>query len=141
MQPDPSNDVRFGEQGALLTYGSYLRLGQLLDAQHLESDPPAHDELLFITIHQVYELWFQQLLHEAETIRDALVTTDAASGGRVAGGLRRVLLHRRLLDGSHGTDPGLLAHVVVVVLVVGSQPEVQHRSAPHGSHGVSSSGA
>ena len=56
--------VSFGEQGAQLTYGSYLRLPQLLDAQHLESDPPAHDELLFITIHQVYELWFKQLLHE-----------------------------------------------------------------------------
>jgi tryptophan 2,3-dioxygenase len=67
------NDVHFGEQGALLTYGSYLRLPQLLDSQHLESDPPAHDELLFITIHQVYELWFQQLLHEAGSVRDALL--------------------------------------------------------------------
>ena len=76
------NFVRFGEDGALLTYGSYLRLPDLLDAQHLESDPPAHDELLFITIHQVYELWFKQLLHEAETVRDALMATDAASGGR-----------------------------------------------------------
>ncbi|HEX7717010.1 MAG TPA: tryptophan 2,3-dioxygenase family protein [Marmoricola sp.] len=78
----PTNDVRFGEEGALLTYGSYLHLAELLDAQHLESDPPAHDELLFITIHQVYELWFQQLLHEAETVRDALVATRADSGGR-----------------------------------------------------------
>jgi len=64
--------VSFGEQGAQLTYGSYLRLPQLLDSQHLESDPPAHDELLFITIHQVYELWFQQLLHEAASARDAM---------------------------------------------------------------------
>jgi tryptophan 2,3-dioxygenase len=64
--------VSFGEQGAQLTYGSYLRLPQLLDAQHLESDPPAHDELLFITIHQVYELWFQQLLHEAAAVREAM---------------------------------------------------------------------
>ena len=64
--------VSFGEQGAQLTYGSYLRLPQLLDSQHLESDPPAHDELLFITIHQVYELWFQQLLHEATAARDAM---------------------------------------------------------------------
>ncbi|GAA5143213.1 tryptophan 2,3-dioxygenase family protein [Nocardioides marinquilinus] len=64
--------VRFGEQGAQLTYGSYLRLPQLLDAQHLESDPPEHDELLFITIHQVYELWFQQLLHEVTAARDAM---------------------------------------------------------------------
>ncbi len=64
--------VSFGEQGAQLTYGSYLRLPQLLDSQHLESDPPAHDELLFITIHQVYELWFKQLLHEAAAARDAM---------------------------------------------------------------------
>ncbi|MGZ6677883.1 MAG: tryptophan 2,3-dioxygenase family protein [Nocardioides sp.] len=64
--------VSFGEQGAQLTYGSYLRLPQLLDAQHLESDPPAHDELLFITIHQVYELWFKQLLHEVTAARDAM---------------------------------------------------------------------
>jgi tryptophan 2,3-dioxygenase len=65
-------DVNFGEQGAKLTYGSYLHLAELLSAQRLESNPPAHDELLFITIHQVYELWFQQLLHEAETARDAM---------------------------------------------------------------------
>jgi tryptophan 2,3-dioxygenase len=64
--------VSFGEQGAQLTYGSYLRLPQLLDSQHLESDPPAHDELLFITIHQVYELWFKQLLHEVVAARDAM---------------------------------------------------------------------
>jgi tryptophan 2,3-dioxygenase len=64
--------VSFGEQGAQLTYGSYLRLPQLLDSQHLESDPPAHDELLFITIHQVYELWFKQLLHEGVAARDAM---------------------------------------------------------------------
>src|SRR3954467_4842745 len=74
--------VSFGEEGSKLTYGSYLRLPQLLNAQHLESDPPAHDELLFITIHQVYELWFQQLLHEAEAVRDALLaTSDHPDGG------------------------------------------------------------
>ena len=44
----------------------------MLSAQQLESDPPAHDELLFITIHQIYELWFKQLLHEASTARDAI---------------------------------------------------------------------
>ena len=66
-------EVQFGEEGARLTYGSYLQLGRLLSAQRLESDPPAHDELLFITIHQVYELWFQQLLHEATAARDAML--------------------------------------------------------------------
>ena len=66
------NSTQFGEQGARLTYGSYLQLEQLLDSQHLESSPAAHDELLFITIHQVYELWFKQLLHEATAARDAM---------------------------------------------------------------------
>ena len=64
--------VHFGEEGGRLTYGSYLRLAELLDQQRLESDPPAHDELLFITIHQAYELWFQQILHELTTARDAM---------------------------------------------------------------------
>ncbi|MGH3471967.1 MAG: tryptophan 2,3-dioxygenase family protein [Nocardioidaceae bacterium] len=69
-------DISFGEQGAKLTYGSYLELPRLLSSQNLESDPPAHDELLFITIHQVYELWFKQLLHEAETARDAMTNGE-----------------------------------------------------------------
>src|SRR6476661_2779291 len=73
--------VSFGEQGAQLTYGSYLRLPQLLDAQHLEADPPAHDELLFITIHQVYELWFKQLLHEVGAAGDAMA--GGVEGGRL----------------------------------------------------------
>ncbi|WP_343238206.1 tryptophan 2,3-dioxygenase family protein [Streptomyces sp. SID13031] len=67
-------DVHFGEEGGRLTYGSYLRLEQLLDQQRLESDPPAHDELLFITIHQVYELWFKQVLHEMTASRDAMLS-------------------------------------------------------------------
>ncbi len=70
----PEDAVQFGEQGARLTYGSYLQLERLLSAQQLESEPQAHDELLFITIHQVYELWFQQLLHEATAARDAMTS-------------------------------------------------------------------
>jgi tryptophan 2,3-dioxygenase len=69
-------DISFGEAGAKLTYGSYLQLERLLSSQRLESSPPAHDELLFITIHQVYELWFQQLLHEAETAREAMYADE-----------------------------------------------------------------
>jgi tryptophan 2,3-dioxygenase len=90
--------VSFGEQGAQLTYGSYLRLPQLLDSQHLESDPPAHDELLFITIHQVYELWFKQLLHEADSVRDALMATDAASGGRDLWFARHLLTRMHVIE-------------------------------------------
>ncbi|MGH8776471.1 MAG: tryptophan 2,3-dioxygenase [Jiangellaceae bacterium] len=62
--------ARFGEDGARLTYGSYLRLDSVLDQQRLATD--AHDELLFITIHQVYELWFKQLLFELGSARDAM---------------------------------------------------------------------
>jgi tryptophan 2,3-dioxygenase len=71
-----SSNQHFGEEGGLLSYGSYLQLDKLLSAQVLESDPPAHDELLFITIHQVYELWFKQLLHELETARDLMLKAD-----------------------------------------------------------------
>jgi len=69
-------DRHFGEQGARLTYGSYLRVAELLDQQRLESEPPAHDELLFITIHQVYELWFKQLLHELTAAREEMFSGD-----------------------------------------------------------------
>src|SRR3954468_7480279 len=69
-------DVHFGEEGGRLTYGSYLRLTELLGQQQLESDPPAHDELLFITVHQVYELWFKQVLHELTASRDAMLSGE-----------------------------------------------------------------
>ena len=52
-------------------YGEYLQLDKILNAQHPKSytlDAPAHDEMLFIIVHQVYELWFRQLLHELESI-------------------------------------------------------------------------
>ncbi len=62
----------FGEEGGRLTYGRYLRLPELLGQQVPLVDPPAHDELLFITVHQVYELWFKQLLHELAGSRDAM---------------------------------------------------------------------
>jgi tryptophan 2,3-dioxygenase len=62
----------FGEEGGRLTYGSYLHLPDLLGQQVPQVVPPAHDELLFITVHQAYELWFKQLLHELEAARDAM---------------------------------------------------------------------
>jgi tryptophan 2,3-dioxygenase len=67
----------FGEQGGLLTYGSYLRLPELLEQQVPESEPPAHDELLFITIHQVYELWFKLLLSELTDARDRMLAGES----------------------------------------------------------------
>ena len=50
----------------VLTYGSYLKIDDLLGLQTPESDPVEHDEILFIVIHQVYELWFKLLLHEID---------------------------------------------------------------------------
>jgi tryptophan 2,3-dioxygenase len=65
-------DRSFGEEGGLLSYGSYLRLPELLAQQRPQAQPPVHDELLFITVHQAYELWFKQLLHELGAVRDAM---------------------------------------------------------------------
>ena len=70
------DDANFGEQGGRLTYGTYLRLPELLEQQVPESAPPAHDELLFITIHQVYELWFKLLLAELTDARDRMLAGE-----------------------------------------------------------------
>ncbi len=48
------------------TYAEYLKLDELLSLQQPKSDGPEHDEMLFIVIHQVYELWFKQMLHELD---------------------------------------------------------------------------
>jgi len=55
-----------------LTYANYLDLEKLLTLQNPRSTPAEHDEMLFIIIHQTYELWFKQLLHEVEAARDAM---------------------------------------------------------------------
>jgi len=72
-----TGDRRFGEEGGQLSYGTYLRLPELLAQQVPQADPPAHDELLFITVHQAYELWFQQLLHELDDARDGMLAGDS----------------------------------------------------------------
>ena len=59
---------------ASLTYSSYLRLDEVLGAQRPRSEE--HDELLFIVIHQVYELWFKQLLHEGAMLQERLEEGD-----------------------------------------------------------------
>ena len=58
-------------KAAPVYYSDYLRLTELLGAQRpmsVESGKPAHDEMLFITVHQVHELWFKQILHELESV-------------------------------------------------------------------------
>lgn len=61
---------------AALTYTSYLRVDELLDLQRPKSAGPEHDEMLFIIIHQVYELWFKQLLHEVDYLGEQLRSAD-----------------------------------------------------------------
>lgn len=73
---------------APLTYSSYLRLGDILNAQAPKSTGPEHDEMLFIVIHQVYELWFKQLLHEVDYLCARLYANDTP---RALHTLRRIL--------------------------------------------------
>ena len=59
-----------------LTYESYLHLDRLLELQVPRSSPPEHDEMLFIVIHQTYELWFKLLLHELEKVETDFSLND-----------------------------------------------------------------
>ena len=93
--PEPTGRS-FGEEGGRLTYGDYLHLPGLLAAQVPLVDPPAHDELLFITVHQAYELWFKQLLHELAGARDAM---DADQTWQARHLMRRSIVIERLLVG------------------------------------------
>jgi len=80
--------------GDRLTYGSYLRIPDLTSLQVLQSDPPQHDELLFIVIHQVFELWFKQLLHEIDEVKVRLAENQALGAQRL---LRRCIEIQRVL--------------------------------------------
>jgi tryptophan 2,3-dioxygenase len=61
-----------------MSYGDYLRLDLLLSAQQPLSDPPQHDELLFIVQHQTTELWLKLLVHELRSARALLATDELA---------------------------------------------------------------
>ncbi len=63
-----------------LTYSSYLKVDELLELQQPLSDGPEHDEMLFIVIHQVYELWFKQIIHELRLLRHSLAANDLPGG-------------------------------------------------------------
>ena len=65
-----------GDDEGHLSYGSYLRIRELLHLQLPRSKPAAHDETLFIVVHQAFELWFRELIFEIETIRDLMFAGD-----------------------------------------------------------------
>ncbi len=83
------------------TYGSYLKIDELLSLQQCVSvDPdtgePEHDETLFIIIHQVYELWFKQLLHELDRVMTQLGALEVSAASHQ---LKRVLKILKTLVG------------------------------------------
>ena len=79
---------------ALLSYNKYLRVPELIDLQTCLSSPAQHDELLFITIHQAYELWFKQILHEIDA---AIVFMKDDRTIEAAQAMRRVVEIEKLL--------------------------------------------
>ena len=96
---------RFGRTSrtteGLLTYGEYLRVPDLLSLQELRSDPPVHDELLFIVVHQAYELWFKQLLFELDSVRERLLAGDSERS-------------RHYLERVHAIERVLIEHIEVL---------------------------
>ena len=85
---DPASDPA-------VTYRSYLKLDELLSLQQPRSEGPEHDEMLFIIIHQVYELWFKQLLHETHAVLAALDRDELLT---VHKHFRRIHTIQRLLE-------------------------------------------
>lgn len=86
-----SND--YGKQ-APLSYNKYLRVPDLIGLQDCLSGPEHHDELLFITVHQAYELWFKQILHELDAAMVRMTEDRLPSAARI---LRRVVEIEKLL--------------------------------------------
>src|SRR5688500_11871338 len=77
-----------------VTYGSYLAVDELLALQRPLSEGPEHDEMLFIVIQQVYELWFKQVLHEVDHVIDLL---EAREAHRAQHTLKRILTILKVL--------------------------------------------
>ena len=84
------------ETNAAVTYGTYLKVDELLSLQQPRSKGPEHDELLFIIIHQVYELWFKELLHEFDRVCRLL---EGDESHRAQHGLKRILTILKVLVG------------------------------------------
>lgn len=71
-----------------ITYTNYLKVNELLELQKLKSDPPEHDETLFIIIHQTYELWFKQIIHEFKKLNKELASGNTWTSIKT---MRRIL--------------------------------------------------
>lgn len=91
LEPGIHTDLR-----GQTTYGSYLRLDLLLAAQQPLSDPPHHDEMLFIVQHQVSELWFKLVIHELRYAIAQLAADDLAPALKSLARIKHI--QRQLLD-------------------------------------------
>src|SRR6266571_9291755 len=86
-------------KNAPLSYNKYLRVPELIDLQTCLSSPAHHDELLFITVHQAYELWFKQILHEIDAAIRLMNEDRPAESARA---VRRVVeIEKLLIDQIH----------------------------------------
>jgi tryptophan 2,3-dioxygenase len=74
-----------------LTYTSYLAVDELLALQRPLSQGPEHDEMLFIIIHQTYELWFKQIIHEFAEAQRAMESGDTHYSLAILGRIRTIL--------------------------------------------------
>ncbi|WKZ57679.1 MAG: tryptophan 2,3-dioxygenase family protein [Bdellovibrionota bacterium] len=86
----------------MVTYGEYLKLQQILNAQAPSSavgGKAAHDEMLFIIVHQAYELWFKEVLHELDSIIEMFAGNfvDETSIGTAVARLQRIIQIQKLL--------------------------------------------
>ncbi len=81
-------------KNTVLSYNSYLKVQDLIGLQECLSDPKHHDELLFITVHQAYELWFKQVLHEIDASVILMAEDRLAAAARA---LHRVVEIEKLL--------------------------------------------
>ena len=79
------------EFDSALTYSSYLAVDELLKLQRPLSEGPEHDEMLFIVIHQSYELWFKQLIHEFNAAQSALEAGDTHRSLALLGRIRTIM--------------------------------------------------
>jgi tryptophan 2,3-dioxygenase len=86
MSNSPENEFE-----SALSYNSYLAIDELLGLQRPLSEGPEHDEMLFIIIHQTYELWFKQLIHEFTAAQQSLEDGDTHRSLAILGRIRTIL--------------------------------------------------
>ena len=89
----PKQSFATEEFQAALTYSSYLKIRELLELQNPVSEGPEHDEMLFIVIHQAYELWFKQIIHEINHVQRALKAHDLPQAKALLGRVRTIIKH------------------------------------------------